>query len=104
MKIGLNPLNKKERTYIFLAYFYMWCGTLWQQDKNEKVFRLKQILYIVRVMAREQMVKDKADLFHTLLNVTHKHGNFKMVKDIWQKIEMLGVNVNIIYKSLFDFY
>jgi len=51
------------------------------------------------------MVKEMADIFHKLLNVTHTYGDdFKMVKDIWEKIKLLNVNVNIIYRSLFDFY
>ena len=30
------PANKKdERTFVYLCWIYMWCGTLWQQDKKE---------------------------------------------------------------------
>ena len=28
-------MKQDERTYVHLCWIYMWCGTLWQQDKKE---------------------------------------------------------------------
>ena len=39
------PVNRQdERTYVHLCWIYMWCGTLWQQDKKEQLFRTNQLL------------------------------------------------------------
>ena len=27
--------RRDERTYVHLCWIYMWCGSLWQQDKKE---------------------------------------------------------------------
>lgn len=36
----LIPSNcKNEKTYVFLCWIYMWCGTLFKQDNKEKLFR-----------------------------------------------------------------
>lgn len=39
------PQNRRdERTFVHLCWIYMWCGSLWQQDKKEQLFRTNQLL------------------------------------------------------------
>jgi hypothetical protein len=52
-KINIPQVHRKEGTYVYITWIYVWCGTLWMQDEREKYFRLKQCLQIIADLKAE---------------------------------------------------
>ncbi len=77
-KINIPFVSRVEGTYVYIAWIYVWCGTLWMQDEREKYFRLVQIIKVIADLKAEYIQRPQLDLFFLLIEASYMHGNMKM--------------------------
>ena len=98
------PLNRKdERTYVHLCWIFMWCGTLWQQDKKEQLLRTNQLLQVISRCKNKATKFADTEMFYMIIDACYKYGMFKMTKRVYGAMQTCHIlPSNAIFQCYFQ--
>jgi pentatricopeptide repeat protein len=98
------PVNRKsERTYVYLCWIYMWCGTLWQQEKKEQLFRTNQLLQVISKCKAKAVCLPDTEIFYMIIDTCYKYGMFKMTKRVYDAMRLCRIlPSNAIFQCYFQ--
>ena len=89
----VDPLTKtqcrrkeEERTYVHLCWIYMWCGTLWQQEKKEQLFRTNQLLQVISKLKAKSVLLPDTEIFYLIIETCVSWGMFKMTRRVYESM------------------
>ena len=97
------PANKKdERTFVYLCWIYMWCGTLWQQDKKEQLFRTNQLLQVISKLKAKSVCLPDTEIFYLIIDTCYRYGMFKMTRRVYESMRSCRIlPSNAIFRCFF---
>lgn len=95
--------RRDERTFVHLCWIYMWCGTLFQQDKKEQLFRTNQLLQVISKLKAKSLCLPDTKIFFLIIDTCYRHGMFKMTKRVYESMRSCHIlPSNAIFRCFFQ--
>ena len=97
------PQNRRdERTFVHLCWIYMWCGSLWQQDKKEQLFRTNQLLQVISKLKAKSVCLPDTEIFYLIIDTCYRYGMFKMTRRVYESMRSCRIlPSNAIFRCFF---
>ena len=80
----------------------MWCGSLWQQDKKEQLFRTNQLLQVISKLKAKSVCLPDTEIFYLIIDTCYRYGMFKMTRRVYESMRSCRIlPSNAIFRCFF---